>query len=91
MRSIGGIAVPSLPDPWSAQGVNATLAPSLLHILIEGGAHHTDLGSSRNPRATPEDSAAVKAARAAEEAALRAWLDDISRKRAAAEESVKLE
>lgn len=32
-------------DPWSAQSINRTLAPTLPFVLIEGGAHHSDIGN----------------------------------------------
>ena len=39
-------------DPWSSQSVNRSLSPTLLAVMIEGGAHHLDLRYSdlRNRR-----------------------------------------
>jgi lysosomal Pro-X carboxypeptidase len=35
-------------DPWSAQSINRSLSATLPFILIEGGAHHSDIGNNYN-------------------------------------------
>lgn len=69
-------------DPWSAQSLNVSLSPSLPFILIEGGAHHSDLGGPMNPVPTANDSPAVVAAREFEIATLNKWVAEFHAERA---------
>ena len=68
-------------DPWLSGGVVHNYSDSLVSIVIEGGSHHSDLGSGRNPSPSPSDSQALIAARAFEEATLRAWVAEAALER----------
>jgi pimeloyl-ACP methyl ester carboxylesterase len=57
-------------DPWRGGGVQRTLNPTLIAIIIEKGAHHLDL---RGP--DPQDPPSVVYARQTEIALLRKWLN----------------
>lgn len=66
-------------DPWSAQSVNHSLSEDLLAVIIDGGAHHSDLGGPYNPVADPEtDTPSLIAAREFEMATLWKWSQQVS-------------
>ena len=72
-------------DPWSAQSVNRSLSASLPFVLIDQGAHHSDLGESANPVPDPQrDTPALVAAREFEIETLRGWIADFHKERRAA-------
>ena len=75
-------------DPWSAQSVNKTLAPTLPFVLIEGGAHHSDIGNNFNPVPTSDDTPALVAAREKELAFLNEWVAAFHGERRAAKAAV---
>ncbi|EDO48107.1 predicted protein, partial [Nematostella vectensis] len=56
-------------DPWRPGGVLKSVSPSLVAVLVEGGAHHLDLRSSN-----PEDPPSVVAAREMELELIRKWI-----------------
>jgi lysosomal Pro-X carboxypeptidase len=60
-------------DPWSSGGVtqNITGNPSIIVLLINGGAHHLDLRGSN-----PADPPSVIEARLVEAAAMRRWANE---------------
>ena len=61
-------------DPWSAGGVREDLAPTVEALMIAEGGHHTDLFF-----ADPADPPSVVAARAAEMARVRLWVDEANK------------
>ena len=69
-------------DPWSSQSVNRSLSPTLLAVMIEGGAHHSDLGGPTNPVVDPEtDTASLNAARQFEMETLYRWSGEVQEER----------
>ena len=70
-------------DPWSSMSVNRSLSPSLPYIMIEGGAHHSDIGNNFNPVPDADDTPALMAARELEIAYLRQWIAEFHAERAA--------
>ena len=69
-------------DPWSAYSVNHSLSDDLLAVIIDGGAHHSDLGGPYNPVADPEtDTQSLIAAREFEMATLWKWSQEVSLER----------
>ena len=58
-------------DPWSSAGVLNVSHPSVVVVIIPEGAHHIDLFFSNDL-----DPDSVRAARAAEIAAIRSWLQE---------------
>jgi lysosomal Pro-X carboxypeptidase len=73
-------------DPWSAQSINKTLSPTLRFVLIEGGAHHSDLGNNYNPVPTADDTPALRAARELEISILNEWVAAFHAERRAAQQ-----
>jgi hypothetical protein len=75
-------------DPWSAQSVNHSLSDDLLAVIIDGGAHHSDLGGPYNPVADLEtDTESLIAAREFEMATLWKWSQEVAQERSARAES----
>ena len=69
-------------DPWSAQSLNHSLSEDLLTIIIDGGAHHSDLGGPYDPVADPEtDTQSLIAAREFEMVTLWTWSQQVSAER----------
>ncbi len=56
-------------DPWSAAGVNQDLTESLVSVVLDNGAHHSDLMFE-----SPEDPASIKDARRREKDIIMSWL-----------------
>jgi hypothetical protein len=65
-------------DPWSSGGVTANVTgnPSVIALVIDGGAHHLDLRASN-----PADPPAVTQARLVEAAAIRSWINSYYERR----------
>ena len=71
-------------DPWSSQSVNHSLSDTLLALMIEGGAHHSDLGGPGNP--VPDamtDLPSLTKAREFEIATLAGWVAEVKGERKA--------
>jgi hypothetical protein len=69
-------------DPWRSQSINATLSPTLPFVLIDQGAHHSDLGGPYNPVPDPEtDTPSLVAARALEIEILNGWVREAAEER----------
>ena len=65
--------------------MNRSLSASLPFVLIDQGAHHSDLGESANPVPDPQrDTPALVAAREFEIETLRGWIADFHKERRAA-------
>eukprot|EP01132_Coremiostelium_polycephalum_P004796 gene4796-5981_t len=63
-------------DPWRAGGVLQDMGPTVVSIIIEGGAHHLDL---RMPQ--PQDPPSVVTARQIETEMIISWVQDASMKK----------
>ena len=75
-------------DPWSAQSLNTSLSQSLIALIIEGGAHHSDLGGPYNPVVDPStDTPALVKAREFEIATLKKWSAQVRKERLEASQS----
>ncbi|XP_005108074.1 dipeptidyl peptidase 2 [Aplysia californica] len=57
-------------DPWMGGGVLQNVSPTVISILVKGGAHHLDLRASN-----PLDPPGVIAAREKERGIIRGWLN----------------
>ena len=68
-------------DPWSSQSINRSLSLSLPFIMIEGGAHHSDIGNNYNPIPTTDDTPALVRAREEEIVILRGWIAQFNKER----------
>jgi len=72
-------------DPWSAQSVNASLSATLPVVVIDQGAHHSDLGGPMNPVPNPaSDTPSLVAARQFEVDTLNEWVAAFHAERRAA-------
>jgi lysosomal Pro-X carboxypeptidase len=71
-------------DPWMAQSITKTLSPSLPAIIIDQGAHHSDLGGAYNPVPTETDVASLVNARQFEIDTINSWLQEAVAERKAA-------
>jgi hypothetical protein len=76
-------------DPWMTQSINVTLSPTLPAVVIDQGAHHSDLGGPRNPVPSPDDLPSLVAARQFELDTLNGWVKAAAAERAAAMEAVR--
>jgi hypothetical protein len=71
-------------DPWMTQSINVTLSPTLPAIIIDHGAHHSDLGGPYNPVPSSEDTPSLVAARQFEIDTVNTWIKEIQAERVAA-------
>ena len=75
-------------DPWSSQSVNVSLSESLPAVLIDQGAHHSDLGGPMNPVPAATDTPSLVAARQFEIDTLNAWVREFAAERRAAKATI---
>ena len=68
-------------DPWSSMSVKKTLAPTLPFVMIEGGAHHSDLGNNWNPQPTADDEPTLINARQFHVDTLNEWVKSFHEER----------
>ena len=76
-------------DPWSAQSINTSLSDTLPAVIINQGAHHSDLGGPYNP--LPDsltDTPSLIAAREFEILTLKRWVQAFHEERRAAKEGI---
>ncbi len=71
------------------QSINVTLSPSLPAVIIDQGAHHSDLGGPYNPVPSSLDTPSLVAARQFEIDTLNAWVKEANEERAAAKVRVQ--